>query len=169
MRQPLLTLLIAFLAGAAGSVVGNRLILATPAFAQADIAPKVLRVQRLELIDRTGLVRAVLDATENQLPRLEFKDQSDGKPRSLLLNSSAVLMKLGDQSATLSSMGAMFFAGENGIALDLGTLDQGIFGSEGGPDLMIRSASGIGRMSSFNFEVTDSHGKLLWAAPIKLP
>ena len=164
MRHSLRTIAIAFLAGLAGSFVGNRLIVAVPVFAQAEAAPKVLRVQRLELVDRTGLLRAVLDATENQLPRLEFKDQFDGKERSLLINPSMVHMKLGDQSATLSAMGTSIAAGKNAILLDVGAVG---FGAH--PQLIISSASGTGRISSFAFDITDSSGKLIWATPIKLP
>ena len=143
MRQSLFTIFVAFLTGLAGSIVGNRLYLSTPAFAQADAGPKVMRVERLELMDRAGLVRAVLDASENQLPRLEFKDQSGGKERSLVLNPSMVQMKLGDQSATFSTMGAMFFAGKNAIALDMDTVGFG------DPRLMISSASGVSSVRSF--------------------
>ena len=142
MRTQIGTIFVASLAGFVGGLAANQLLTDTRVLAQADVPSKLLRVQRLELVDRSGLVRGVLDATDNQLPRLEFMDHFEGKKRSLLLNPSMIQMKIGEQSAIISTAGASFFAGKNRALLDLGTG----FGSH--PQLIISSPSGAGRVSS---------------------
>jgi hypothetical protein len=165
MRSSQTTIFVAFLAGLAGSLAGNRLFVVSPVFAQTEATPpRVIRAERIELVDQRGTVRAALDASENQLPRLEFKDKSGGKDQSLLMNSSMVQLRLGDQSATFSTMGAMFFGGKNQIILDSGSM-----GFAAHPALLISDQGGSSHINSFSFDILGVDGKTVWATPLKIP
>jgi len=163
MRHPFSVVFIAFLAGLAGGLIGVRLVVAQPVLAQSAPIPNVVRAKRFELIDPKGTTRAVLDATDNQLPRLEF-DEPDGS--RVLINAAMLQFKHGNDSAMISTLGAMF-SGENKTVL----LDPGnsVLGALSGPGLSITDKGYFAQISSVNLTFTDAAGKTVWETPLRLP
>ena len=68
----------------------------------------------------------------------------------------------GDQSATLSTMGAMFSVGKNQIVLDSGST-----GFAAHPALLVSDKNGSAYIGCFAFDILGLDGKTIWATPIR--
>lgn len=155
MRISICTTVLAFLAGVAGSFVGNRFFVAESVFAQT-VPPRALRVNRLELVDHTGKVTVQLDG---EGPQLELKSQSQGQDHSVLINSTTITMKFGEHDATLApGVGLLLTSGKKSISL-------GVFSQ---PELIVSSASGIAGFSSIGINIEDTNRKRIWSTPMNI-
>jgi hypothetical protein len=153
MRILIYTTVLAFLAGVAGSFVGSRFFVAESVYAQNG-TPRVLRVERLELVDQTGKVTGQLDGAN---PQLEFRSQAQGQESSVLINSSTIRMKSGQHDVSMApGFGLLVNSGQNSIALSITDL----------PQVIVSSTSGIASVSATAIDIEDRSRKVIWATPI---
>ncbi len=162
------SLLVAFIGGVFGGFVGSSWMNAGTAHAQGDHS-KVLRTERLELVEKEGAVLGSLEVANfsgRQTPVLKLREQGDGDASEISVYPHSVQLKQGDESIMLAlNLGLLIeLSGGNTIMLGNGN----VIGKPH-PVLDLRSKFGFAEVSSFSVSVLDKNGKSVWSTPLKLP
>ena len=139
--------MIAMIAGLLGGVVSSRLLVTIPVMAQA-VPPqsKVLRTERLEILDHTGTTRALFQIRADGLPQLFVGDVATG------------------EGASVSPMGIGIMHGKN--VVNLGPLEHardavGLTIISGGSSMLI---AGPGKgTTSIGLSIQNPNGQVLLA------
>ncbi len=176
-RQSSLMLVLALIAGLVGGLVSSQFLVGQTAFAWKDKAwpQKIVVANRIELVDKNGDERLILDATSRE-PVLRFREvpgvdrmvlglNYDGQPTFLVMGKYAerILLQLKENGEPYLE----FYRtnGKPGLTL---RLDE-----DGNPKLTLVNKAGKPRARFLidgedgepNLALLDMDGKVIWKAP----
>jgi hypothetical protein len=159
--------LLALVGGLVGGAISNRLFEGLPVFAQASANySKVLKAERLELVNKQGKAVAVFDVQYGPAfpgrsgfpygsPVLTLNDEFDGQARKVSISTARILMSYGKESSVLSPEGGLMLNSQKGVVqLGFSTL----LAPDGPPALILGAKSGISTLTNHSLAVSDKDG-----------
>jgi len=170
MRGKLTSIVVSLVGGPIGGAMSRGLIVPGPvAFAQGQTqGAKVVRAERIELINKQGRPLAVWEVGCNDalpagfsLLTLDDKDEKLHQERKLVLTTTVLDMKVGDDSAIMAPGGRFMFSGSasksgGGIGAIPPTFRPGVF---------IYSPEGVTTLDSGRLNIADKAGRSIAAVP----
>ena len=124
----------AICAGLLGGAASNCILVTTPVIAQtAPVHSKVLRTERLELLDHVGKMQAFLEVVSNGTARLYLGDLNKGvslSPAGIVVKNGENFALLGPPEHARGNMGLIIITGGSSMAMlgpEQGSTRVGLF------------------------------------------